>query len=282
MIIKDHFLDGEEIKQMQTPNTSGEFAAGMPDTIVIHFTAGSSAESSAKHLCRERTKASAHLVIGRGANIFQLAPFNIITWHAGRSSWETANGEARTGLNKFSIGIELDNAGELNDNGNGKYLSWFNRFYSEDEVFFGTHRNRNTPSHWHAYSSEQIETTFELCHLLCEHYPITEIVGHEEIAPGRKTDPGPAFPLERLRTELLSEGRQPDLPAEPVVDLAERAIVSASQLNIRNGPGAQFEPAADPLIRGTVVKPVRQQDGWTEVEYTVKGWVSSKYIEDEV
>lgn len=47
-----------------------------------------------------------------------------------------------------------------------------------------------------------------LCRLLIRKYPIDTIVGHEEISPHRKSDPGPAFPLERLRDRLLGGTRQ--------------------------------------------------------------------------
>lgn len=274
MKIVDHVLDDRNVEIRQTPNTSGPFQTGKPDTLVIHFTGGSSANSSANHLCKKDAKASAHLVIGRDGKIIQLAPFNMITWHAGKSSWK-----GRHGLNKFSIGIELDNAGELTDNGNGKYISWFNKVYLPDEVFHGIHRNKTTPSFWHAYTEMQIEKTFDVCRLICDHYHLREVVGHEEIAPERKSDPGPAFPLDRMREQLLTEDRKAEEAADDPFLKPESLIVNTSRLNIRNGPGTQFGLTAEPLLRGTVVKPIQSQSGWTEVEFTLKGWVSSQYIQ---
>ena len=198
---------------------------------------------------------------------------NFITWHAGRSSW---NG--RDGLNKYSIGIELDNAGELTDNGNGKFVSWFNRAYSSDDVFSGTHRNRTTPSFWHAFTEEQLDKTFDVCELIYEHYDIKDIVGHEEIAPARKLDPGPAFPLDRMREQILTANRNSDLAAESAFGASNQSIVNVSKLNIRKGPGVQYGMAGEPLLNGAIVKPLKTNNGWTEVEYTVKGWVSSQYI----
>lgn len=273
MKIQNHLLSGDNIEIENTPNISGEFKSGLPDTLVIHFTGGSSAESSVRHLCKKTAKASAHLVIGRDGKLFQLAPFNIITWHAGRSSW---NG--RDGLNKYSIGIELDNAGELTDNGNGKFVSWFNRAYSSDDVFSGTHRNRTTPSFWHAFTEEQLEKTFDVCELICEHYDIKDILGHEEIAPARKSDPGPAFPLDRMREQILTANRNSDLAAESAFGASNQSIVNVSKLNIRKGPGVQYGMAGEPLLNGAIVKPLKTNNGWAEVEYTVKGWVSSQYI----
>jgi hypothetical protein len=64
---------------------------------------------------------------------------------------------------------------------------------------------------------------FELCALLVQTYEVTMIVGHEEISPGRKSDPGPAFPLDKLRDRLLGSGRNEDAPAVPT----EAAMVPA-------------------------------------------------------
>ena len=271
MEIKNHKLSNAE--QMETPNTSGEFASGGPDTIVIHFTAGRSAESSAKYLCRSNAKASAHLVIGRDGKIYQLAPFNIITWHAGRSTWKK-----RTGLNKFSIGIELDNAGELTENGSGEFFTWFNKLIGKEEAFYGKHRNRSKPSFWHAYTEEQIDTAFEVCRLLVDHYNINEIVGHEEISPKRKSDPGPAFPLDRMRQDIFHGGRDSEQGAEFSMTDDFDSIVNASKLNIRTGPGVQFGIAGPPLVNGTTVRELRTRDGWTEIEISKKAWVSSKFL----
>ncbi len=280
MRVVDHHLVGDNVRIVNTPNVGGRFADGALDTLVMHFTAGSSVTSSVRHMCKKSAKASAHLVIGRDGSIFQLAPFNIITWHAGHSSW---NG--RQGLNNYSLGIELDNAGELTDNGNGRYLSWFNRAYTEDEVYYGQHRNRHEPSFWHTYTEVQIEKTFEVCQLLCDIYRLKQILGHEEIAPGRKLDPGPAFPLDRMREQLLTDYRRSEdadkpLFTEPALALSNPAMVRASKLNIRTGPGVEFALAGEPLLKGSIVKPLNEQDGWTEVEYTMKGWVSSQYISE--
>ena len=65
MNISNHRLIGDGINFVDSPSHSGLFDPGLPDTIIIHFTAGSSAESSVNALCNPKTKASAHLVVGR-------------------------------------------------------------------------------------------------------------------------------------------------------------------------------------------------------------------------
>ncbi len=108
MRINNHRLiadDGTPVRYVETPNKGGLMT---PEYLIMHYTAGSSAEGSVSWMCNPAAKAAAHLVIGRDGSLTQLAPFNRITWHAGKSEWE-----GRSGLNGFSIGIELDNAGKL-------------------------------------------------------------------------------------------------------------------------------------------------------------------------
>ena len=279
MKINDHFLtdtdpDSQGINRtFTTPNISGKSAEGLPDTIVIHFTAGSSAESSAKHLSTPSAKASAHLVVGRDGEIYQLAPFNVITWHAGRSSWK-----GRTGLNKYSVGIEIDNAGRLTRTESGSFKTWFGREIPAADVFQGKHRNESAVSYWHEYTETQIQKVFEICELLVEKYGIKNIVGHEEIAPKRKEDPGPAFPLDRLRERLIGDNRKSE-EGELSGDQEKIALVNASKLNIRNGPGVAFPKISEPIRRGETVSILGVKNGWTQVEYIQKGWVSSQYLE---
>lgn len=274
MKIENHWLsdDGNVNFEFETPNTGGEFPAGRPDTLVIHFTGGSSAESSARHLCKPSSRASAHAVIGRDGLIYQLAPFNTITWHAGRSTWKD-----RSGLNHYAIGIELDNAGQLEPNGNGQYSAWFGRKFTQEDVFFGVHRNQSAPTAWHAYSETQIQRVLDLCALLIEYYGIRDILGHEEIAPLRKVDPGPAFPLDRLRARFFGETRDLDGEAE-WGSARDRAIVDTERLNIRSGPGVSYPTVSEPILRGATVRTLENRNGWAEVECVTRGWVSSQYL----
>lgn len=195
MEIQDHKIKG--IEYIPSPNTSGKFKKGQPDTIIIHYTAGRDAASSIKTLITPYSKASAHLVIGRDGKITQLVPFDTISWHAGKSSYE-----GREGYNSYSIGIEIDNAGVLTEV-EGGYKSWFGKIYPKEQVLKATHRNETKPRFWHTYTEEQIKATEEICKTLIKTYNIKHILGHEEISVGRKSDPGPAFPLDELRNSLL-------------------------------------------------------------------------------
>lgn len=155
-----------------------------PDMIVLHYTAGTSAESSSIFLTRPDVSASAHLVVGRKGEVFQLVPFHIEAWHAGKS-WYAGRG----GLNRYSIGIELDNLGKLRFSGD-LFVAECGRVVSPEEVY--TDCSGDHPTYWHRYTERQIRVLQEICSLLEETYPIRDVVGHSVITP-RKIDPGPAL-----------------------------------------------------------------------------------------
>ena len=109
-------------------------------------------------------KVSSHLLIDRTGQIMQFVPFQQRAWHAGVSEYE-----GRTNCNDFSIGIEMEGADNI------------------------------------AYTDIQYRTLAEVSQTLLQWYPLItkdRIVGHSDIAPGRKTDPGPAFDWPRYRNAL--------------------------------------------------------------------------------
>lgn len=189
---------GESLCHVETPNL-GE--AMTPEYLVIHYTAGCSAEGAVAWLCDPAARASAHLVIGRDGSLTQLAPFNRIAWHAGRSLWA-----GRSNVNSCSIGIELDNAGRLERVGECWRSSIGQREYPDNQVLIANHqhdRPGTPPCGWHRYSQAQLAAAGEVGMLLVREYALKDVVGHDDIAPGRKSDPGPAFPLASFRALLL-------------------------------------------------------------------------------
>ncbi len=261
----------EKVRFRPTPNHGGTFAKKRPDTIVIHYTATATARQAEDTLINPRVKASAHVIIDRDGSITQLLPFNLIAWHAGESSHLK-----RKNLNKYSIGIEIVNEGWMRKSGE-EYLSEAGREYSREEVLYAVHRNSDVPFvYWHKYTGAQIEAVEELCALLIETYPIKWIVGHEEIAPERKQDPGPAFPLDDLRRRLLGVGV--DLKEDAGEKKTYMARVTANRLNIRSGPSTRAAKIARPLPRGQQVEILQHKGNWVEVETRIRGWVHKDYI----
>ncbi|NJN28817.1 MAG: SH3 domain-containing protein [Cyclobacteriaceae bacterium] len=271
-IDKNHLLQGENVVHLLTTKNVSAFTQGMPDSLVIHYTAGRDAESSARHLQQSNVKASAHIVIGRNGEIYQIVPFNTIAWHAGESSYG-----GRAHFNNLSIGIELDNAGELTKTGN-EYISWFGKKYLSNEAIQAIHRNETIAKYWHIYTEKQLLVNEEITQLIMRHYPsITHVLGHEEISPGRKQDPGPAFPLDRFRRRLLGDNRDDQLAGIEV--LPTEGFVVPNKLNIRAGAGSAFDKVAKPLASGQQVKILAEENGWYKVKTEIEGWVSKGFIE---
>ena len=258
-------LVGDRVSFRASPNCGGGLRARY---LVFHYTAGRSAESSVESLCTRKPhgNASAHLVLSRDGSIAQLVPFDVVAWHAGVSEW---NG--LVGLNRASIGIELDNAGALNRVGE-KFIAWFGKEYGAGDVMLAEHKHGGGTRPWHAYTEAQIVRAGEVAELLVDHYRLEGVMGHEDIARGRKQDPGPAFPLQAIANRAL--GCIGAVPA--------RYWVSADTLNIRKGPAASFEPVAPPLKRGAVVLLLQNGGRWSKVEVEgpacIEGWVNNSFI----
>lgn len=180
--VVNHRLVGEGVVHLQCAKNRVPLVN--PDIIVLHYSAGVSAMSSALYLTRPDVKSSAHVVIGREGEVIQLVPFNTEAWHAGRSEYE-----GRCGLNRCSIGIELDNLGKLRLTG-GYYVAECGRVVAPEDVF--TDEIGPQPTYWHRYTERQMRVLQQVCSLLEEYYPIKHVVGHSDISK-RKVDPGPAI-----------------------------------------------------------------------------------------
>ncbi len=261
--ISDGIITGAPFRN--SPNKSGRL---IPDTIVMHYTAGTSTSGAAKWLSNPQAKASAHVVIGRDGEIVQLVSFKEIAWHAGRSRWK-----GRTGLNKYSVGIEIVNAGPLTKHADGHYRTHFGKVISDPaEVVVATHKHEREPRFWHSYTEAQLSRVEELVLALLSEYPtINEVVGHDDIAKGRKSDPGPAFPMGRYIS--LVDARSEDEP--------DVMVVTASRLNVREGPGIGYDKVDNgPLTRGTRVQLLEWEAPWVFVAFGENdfGWVSSNYL----
>lgn len=258
--------DGQPVRFETSPNRGGVFT---PNYLIMHYTAGSSAQGALNHMLNPSAKASAHILIGRDGAITQLVPFNRIAWHAGRSRWQGLEG-----MNRHSIGIELDNAGKLERQG-GQWRAWFGRSYPDTEVMVARHMNEEVERGWQLYPEVQLAAAVEVARAIVGHYRLRDVLGHDDIAPGRKQDPGPAFPMDNFRASLI--GRFDDEP--------ER-FVTRTALNIREGPGTGHAKLRDePLSRGAVLVLQSRQGNWCFVEVLdgddqpdLTGWVHGDYI----
>lgn len=261
-----HDDEGTPLPFTASPNVGG---AVDHQYLVIHYTGGSSAAGAIATLTNPQSSASAHLVIARDGNIHQLVPFDRVAWHAGRSRWRGLEG-----LNGHSLGIELDNAGVLEKRGD-RWEAWFGRAYQEEDVIVAVHKNQTVARGWHRYTPEQLDAAIAVGRLLVDSYGLRDVVGHDDIAPMRKVDPGPAFPMEQYRAAVI--GRRDDGPEI-------RETITA--LNIRHGPGTQFDKLDNsPLPKGTRLSVRAEDSSWCSVDVidgsntpTDSGWVHGDYI----
>ncbi len=171
-----------------------------PKYIAAHYTAGISVSGSISHL-RDIVKLGYHIIIDRDGAITQCIPFNKIARHAGVSNWKGISD-----LNKHSIGICLANRGYVTRFANGSY-GWVNthntpigNFLTEDQIVREEHFNgAETNLYWEKFSIAQMNAFREVCQVLIQTYMgIKDLIGHDEIAMGRKSDPGPAFPFTNI------------------------------------------------------------------------------------
>ena len=155
--------------------------------LVIHFTNGASAESSIVFWRTPAAKgASAHVVIDRDGTVYQCRPFNHTCGHAGASTWKGV----KPTLNVCSIGIELANAGDD---------SRLAKHFTQLPMLTAKHKNGGPMESWEAFPEAQLKACTALSRALVARYRLEDVIGHDDIAPDRKNDPGPAFPMADLR-----------------------------------------------------------------------------------
>ncbi len=138
--------------------------------IILHYTGMKKESEAIKRLCDPKSKVSSHYFLKNNGEVLNLVPDLYIAWHAGKSEWKKIKS-----LNQYSIGIEISN-----------------------------------PGHDHKYkrfSSKQILSLIKLLKYLIKKYNIKKqnILGHSDIAPNRKKDPGEKFPWRKLAKKNLCE-----------------------------------------------------------------------------
>lgn len=133
------------------------------DMLILHYTGMPTAEEALARLCNENSKVSAHYFIDEGGQVRQLVDDSKRAWHAGVASWRGYDN-----INARSLGIEIVNPGH----------------------------EGGLPD----FPEAQIMSVITLCQELVTAYGIEprNVVGHSDVAPARKQDPGEKFPWERL------------------------------------------------------------------------------------
>ena len=271
--IRNHMLYTNEapVAFVRSPNQSGDFA---PRGIILHDTAGRHEKGNAVNwFLKPEAKASAHLTIERDGSVTQQVAFNRRAWHAGKSCYR-----GEEGVNAFTFGIEMVNLGRCNKLRDGSIQPWFKGDYRDgtDGLHFAFAASRaHGKGWWLDYTAAQIRTVTAIAQSLIEKYQLSFIAGHWEIAPGRKIDPNPLFPLEPLRNALLgAKGEQ----GGPMV---------IADANLRRWPSyadnvIRVLEKGTPLtiIRSGHYKPLGHAELWHLVEAgDQQGWVNGTLID---
>ena len=176
-----------QIHQYPSPNCGPRRDGLIPQFVVLHYTAMASAEAAIARLCDPEAEVSAHYVICKSGRVTQLVPEGLRAWHAGEGMWRGLDD-----INSRSIGIELDN------DGCGPFSEALMRSLT-----------RLLP---------RILTAWGI--------PPEGVIGHSDMAPGRKFDPGPWFDWPRLEALGLARRRSDFRPA--AAHLADQDLVSTA------------------------------------------------------
>ena len=141
--------------------------------IIIHYTGMKNELSALNRLTDYKSKVSAHYFIKKNGKIINLVPDLYEAWHAGKSNWKNIQS-----LNRYSIGVEIQNSGHEN-------------LYEK-------------------YSNKQMNSVKKLLRFLTKRYRVNckNILGHSDIAPNRKKDPGEKFPWKELAKVKLAHWHQ--------------------------------------------------------------------------
>lgn len=268
MKVVDHILRG--CWADKSPNCGG--ALSKPSLLVMHFTAsgGIDPTGDVNWFLNKQAKAAAHVVVGRDGTVKQVVPFNVKAWHAGVSIWRGVRN-----CNDYSIGIEVDNWGRLVKAGDGQMRSYTGSPVEPASTAFLQHKHEQSPSYWELYTQPQLDALADVTRALLAAYPsIREIVGHDDIAPGRKVDPGPAFPMARFVSLVGGRGNS---------DEVDR-VVTVARLNARGGAGTSFDVLGQ-FTEGARVTVLYNSPGpWAQVKgaldngQVVTAWVADQYL----
>jgi N-acetylmuramoyl-L-alanine amidase len=146
-----------------SPNFGPRAGVSRPDMIILHYTGMKTGEAAEAWLCAPESQVSSHYLVHEDGRIVQMVRESDRAWHAGKSFWRGV-----TDVNSHSLGIEIANPGHE----------------------FG----------YRGFPGKQIAAVIELCRGIIARHPVPpqRVLGHSDVAPGRKVDPGEKFPWRKL------------------------------------------------------------------------------------
>lgn len=178
-----------QIRDRPSPNFDQRPDGQAVDILLLHYTGMRSAAEALDRLCDPAAKVSAHYCIDEDGTVYRLVDETQRAWHAGLAEWAGASD-----INARSIGIEIVNPGHE----------------------FG----------YRAFPEPQIQAVTALCSEVLARHPIpaARVLGHSDVAPLRKDDPGELFPWDRLAKAGIGLWPDSTAPASPDPDQARRDL----------------------------------------------------------
>jgi N-acetylmuramoyl-L-alanine amidase len=218
MKINNHWLSAENAaEKIVISKTANAGDLIDPDYVVVHYTATDTASSAVDWFMNTSSnpdRIAAHIVLDLDGTITQLVPFNQKANHAGTSTWDGVDN-----FNSHSIGIEIVNTGFVEKLSNGSFRRMvgtdknkkpiYKTYPATDSnrIIKGRHKHKfwtgKDNQNWFIFPDAQLKALYTLCKVLFQTYHLVNAVGHDDISPARKPDPGPAFPWDVFKTTVF-------------------------------------------------------------------------------
>jgi N-acetylmuramoyl-L-alanine amidase len=204
---------------IEAPSPNFDARTKVPDMLVLHYTGMESGEAALARLRDPEARVSSHYMVEEDGRIFRLVPEERRAWHAGVSFWK-----GEEGVNHASIGIEIVNPGHE----------------------FG----------YRPFPPAQIDAVIALVADIRTRWSIDDgrILGHSDVAPARKQDPGELFPWKQLAHAGHGIWAEADpAPGDPLVEGAEGVGVFALQAGLTRlgydcAPSGRFDQATREIV----------------------------------
>lgn len=187
---KPYLIYPESIAVEPALPTKGRYSKGYPEGAVVHFTAGAYGLSE---LALARQLGFTYFLIDESGGVHQGFPLDRWGSHAGESEWKPLGIPSKS-VSKRLVGIEVDCAGHLEADGHGNFKTWWGKLIEHENVRVVVDEENRKAGAYHVFTEAQEAALTKLILWLKANNPdvfnLDFVVGHDEVSPGRKVDPG--------------------------------------------------------------------------------------------
>ena len=208
------------MKTIASPSPNFDARTAPPDMIILHYTGMRTGEAALGRLCDPTAKVSAHYMVEEDGRVFALVPEERRAWHAGKSFWR-----GESDINARSVGVEIVNPGHE----------------------FG----------YRAFPDAQIGAVIDLVADIRRRWTIDDalILGHSDVAPARKEDPGELFPWRRLAEAGHGLWAEPSAAPGPALSQGDEGPgvfafqAGLARLGYDSAPSGAYDAATTTIVR---------------------------------